>query len=177
MEEVWKPVVNYEGLYEVSNKGNVKSLNFARSGSEKILKARVNSNGRLFTTLSKNKKKKHYTIHSLVAQAFIGERPKGYDVCHIDGDKCNNNLKNLKYDTRSQNNIDIYRYGSKNPNGKLSPDEVIELRKMYATGKYTHKDLAEIFKVNQSNISKIINGKTFSWIDAEGISQSNTALI
>ena len=177
MGEIWKPVINYEGLYEVSNRGNVKSLNYCRSGEEKLLNPRLNSNKRLFITLSKNKKKKHYTIHSLVAQAFIGERPEGYDVCHIDGDKLNNNLQNLKYDTRSQNNIDIYRYGSKNPNGKLSPDEVIEMRKMYATGKYTHKDLVEIFNVNQSSISKIINGKTFSWIDVEGISKSNTAVL
>ena len=101
MREEWRPVVGYEGLYEVSNMGNVKSLKY---GKERILKAGKNSADYLQVHLCKDGKAKMYTVHKLVATAFC-ENPEGYTVVnHIDEDKTNNNADNLEWCSRSYNN-------------------------------------------------------------------------
>src|SRR5699024_3039426 len=183
--EEWKPVVGYEGLYEVSNMGRVKRLGRkvkASYGStqyrpEMILKHWVHNDGRYCVTLRKNSKKKNKRINILVAEAFIGERPEGYHVCHISGDYTDNNLSNLRYDTVRENSIDHYRQGSKGPNGKLSIEQVLEIRKLYATGDYTHRELGKKFNTAPTNIGMIINKHTFSWLNDDGsIDESNTAV-
>ncbi|MBM6630328.1 HNH endonuclease [Mammaliicoccus vitulinus] len=163
--EEWKDVVGYEGLYEVSNMGNVRSIKFKE---ERILKQFVNTNGRLQVGLSKDGKKYNKYPHSLVAESFIGERPEGYDVCHLDGDYTNNKLTNIRYDTGSENQIDFYRQGKKSNTGKLSIEQVLEIRRLYATGKYTLKELAKEFNVSLMNISYIVNRKTFPWLNDDG---------
>ena len=77
MKETWKPIKNYEGLYEVSNKGQVRSLNYKRTGEIKILKLRVDKYGYLQVHLSKNGKHYAKSIHRLVAQTFI-PNPNNY---------------------------------------------------------------------------------------------------
>lgn len=111
---------------------------------------------------------KKLQVHVLVALTFIGERPEGYDICHIDGDCLNNESSNLRYDTRNQNSIDYYRQGKKAPNGKLSIDEVLEIRKMYNTGDYTLQDIADKFSMSNSGISLIIRRKRFGWLNDDG---------
>ena len=181
--ETWKAVVDYEGLYEVSDLGNVRSLDREVASSDgrviklkgRILKQFINSNGRPQVVLYTREKRKNRTVHSLVAEAFIGERPKGYHVLHSDGDCLNNKLSNLSYDTQSENMNDMYRYGSKNPRGKLSIEQVLEIRKLYATGKYNQYELAEKYNVRQNNISRIVNRKSFSYINDDGtIEESKT---
>lgn len=104
MREEWRPVRNYEGLYEVSNMGNVKSLNYNHTGKEGILKAKKNSSGYLQVHLYKDGKAKFYTVHKLVAQAFC-KNPEGYtEINHKDEDKTNNNADNLEWCSRSYNN-------------------------------------------------------------------------
>ena len=70
-EEIWKPIKDYEGLYEVSNLGRVKSLNYRGTGKEKILKNSECNNGYLLIGLVKNGKLKTFYVHRLVAEAFI----------------------------------------------------------------------------------------------------------
>ena len=102
MEE-WKPIVGYEGLYEISNLGRVKSLNYRRTGKEEIMKGRKNNCGYLQVHLYKNGKAKWCSIHRLVAQAFI-ENPNNLpEVNHIDQDKTNNCVDNLEYCSRQYN--------------------------------------------------------------------------
>lgn len=183
--EKWLPVVGFEGLYEVSNLGRVKSLGryvkAKQDGTqyrpERILKPWIHRDGRHIVSLSKDSKRKHKRINILVAEAFIGERPEGYHVCHINGDYTDNRLINLRYDTVRENAIDCYRQGKKAPSGKLSIDEVLEIRRMYKTGKYTHKELGEKFNTAPTNISMIINKETFSWLNDDGtIDDSDTAV-
>ena len=106
-EEIWKPIEGYEGLYEVSSYGRVRSLdrydsrNHFRKG--KLLKNKDNGNGYLLCILSKNGIVKNKYIHRLVAEAFI-ERPDGlYEVNHKDEDKTNNSVDNLEWCDRKYN--------------------------------------------------------------------------
>lgn len=112
MNELWKDIKGYEGLYKVSNYGRVKSMSRYRKGinnklvllKDKILKSNDDcSKGYLVVSLSKENKHKNYKIHRLVAETFI-PNPNNYpQVNHIDGDKHNNNINNLEWCSCKQN--------------------------------------------------------------------------
>jgi hypothetical protein len=115
--EQWLPVPGFEGAYEVSNLGRVRSLpRMVRAGANggfravggNILKPVVNVAGYTQVRLPDGKTR---TIHSLVAQAFLGERPAGYQVCHNNGDPSDNRVENLRIDTVSSNMQDIVKHG------------------------------------------------------------------
>jgi len=97
-EEIWKDIPNYEGYYQVSNLGRVKSLKRNRSPKEKILKSSKTKNGYLSNTLSKNNKQKSYFLHQLVAMAFLDHKPNRGKIVvdHIDNNKTNNKLSNIQ---------------------------------------------------------------------------------
>lgn len=105
-KEIWKDIIGYEGLYQVSNFGRVKSFKF---GKERILKPGTNKYGYLIVILCKNGKVKHFYVHRLVAEAFI-PNPHNYPcVNHKDECKTNNNVNNLEWCTYTYNN----NYGTK----------------------------------------------------------------
>lgn len=107
MTEIWRDVVGYENLYQVSNLGNVKS-----SYSGKNLKRGTQNVGYKCVNLYKNKVSKTYLIHRLVAQAFI-ENPQNLPcINHIDEDKTNNRVENLEWCNQKYNN----NYGNHNKN-------------------------------------------------------------
>lgn len=106
--EVWKDVAGYEGLYQVSNFGRVKSLNFDGSGEERIMRP-YNVHGYLRVRIFKNCTKQSIGVHRLVALAFIPNPNNFAIVNHIDGNKLNNNAKNLEWCTNSMNLIHAYR--------------------------------------------------------------------
>lgn len=115
MNEIWKDVVGYEGLYQVSNLGRVKSLpkydRLGRFHPEKIKSQVDNGNGYIVVNLKHNGKQKMRTVHSLVAEAFI-PNPNNYsEINHIDGNKSNNELQNLEFCTRSFNVIHAIKLG------------------------------------------------------------------
>lgn len=103
MEEIWKDIPNYEGYYEVSNLGRIKSLvkklktkgGALRKTNERILKAVIDRYGYQRVVLQKDKEKKCYQVHRLVYEAFIGEIPEGMQVNHKDENKQNNVLSNI----------------------------------------------------------------------------------
>ena len=109
--EIWETVKGYEGLYEVSNEGRVRSLdhevpngaNSFRIAKGRVLRQRVNSNGYLRVCLCKENKRKDFYVHRLVVEAFIGAIPNGLEVNHIDMNRANNNLANLEIVTNSEN--------------------------------------------------------------------------
>jgi hypothetical protein len=106
MKEVWKDVVGYEGRYEVSSLGRLR-------GPRTTTKGIPGSRGyyQVFLREKGARAGKTKNIHVLVAEAFLGPRPDGMHVCHADGDKSNNTLENLRYDT-PKNNWEDFR---KNP--------------------------------------------------------------
>ena len=112
MQEIWKDVKDYEGIYEVSNLGNVKSLSrFKVAGKisyytkERILKPGINGAGYYFVNLMYNNIKVHYRIHQLVGIIFLKHTPNGYGfvIDHINNDKLDNRLENLQIITHREN--------------------------------------------------------------------------
>ena len=121
-KEIWCPIEGYEGLYEVSSLGNVRSLNYNHTKLKKIMKPRE-IKGYLIVSLCKDGKQKNIAVHRLVAEAFL---PNWFDepqVNHIDEDKTNNNVNNLEWcDSKYNINYGIRnkKVSEKNINGKLS---------------------------------------------------------
>ena len=119
MEEIWKDKKDYEGHYQVSNFGRVKSIKF---GKEIILKQKI-KDGYYYVGLSKNGIAKNYFVHRLVAQAFLPNPNNLPCVNHKDEDKLNNNVDNLEYCSYSYNNTygtRLERVRDKQINGKKS---------------------------------------------------------
>lgn len=103
MKEIWKDIAGYEGLYQVSSIGNVRSMNYRGHGVIKNLTPKVNNRGRLWVDLRKNGSSKCFLIHRLVAAAFI-PNPNNYpQINHIDEDTKNNMVENLEWCTALYN--------------------------------------------------------------------------
>lgn len=101
MQEVWKDIKGYEGLYQISNFGRVKSFKKNKNGK---IKSTINDKGSYLSVGLCGGERKQYNprIHRLVAEHFIGDIPKGYEVHHIDGNKQNNRVDNLKIVTKQE---------------------------------------------------------------------------
>ncbi len=97
MNEIWKSIEGYEGLYEVSNLGNVRSLNWHLTGTIRVLKPRQNGYGYLSVILYKNGKMKKFYVHRLVASAFLPNPQNLPQVNHKDENKTNNSIENLEW--------------------------------------------------------------------------------
>lgn len=109
------PVPGFEGLYEVSNLGRVFSLERVRKDGIRVPSKFLTPclvGPRWAVVLYKDGKRHHSPVHQLVLKAFIGPRPDGYDACHCDGDRDNNRLDNLRWDTRSANTLDQVAHGT-----------------------------------------------------------------
>lgn len=168
MKEVWKDVEGYEGIYQVSDMGRVRSL--ARKGklSTELMGIHSTTLGYKFCSLSLNGKTKHKLLHRLVAIAFISN-PEGKEtVNHKDGDKSNNAVINLEWATRSENvqhgydnGLLVAPKGQSHYAAKLSRAKVMEIRAMYDSGNYTQAEIGNIFNVGQSQARRIIH--RLSW--------------
>ena len=108
MEEIFKDIKGYEGLYQISNFGNVKSLNYNHTCKEKLLKQMLQNHGYFCVSLFKPLKR--FQIHRLVAEAFIPNPDNLPQVNHKDEDKANNHVGNLEWCTYKYN----INYGSRN---------------------------------------------------------------
>lgn len=106
--EIWMPVVNYEGLYFVSDLGRVWSVKRS-STSGVILKPWIDSNGRPVVKLSKQNVEKNRHVHRIVADAFLGPLPEGQETRHKDDNSLNSTLANLEYGTSAENKEDQKR--------------------------------------------------------------------
>lgn len=119
-EEIWKPIVGWEELYEVSDHGRVRSLDRTtptKNGRTAILRGRVlrataNSNGYKIAILQSGPRRSAKRVHRLVLEAFVGPCPDGMQVCHSDGNRVNNSLGNLRYGTTSENRLDSVKHGT-----------------------------------------------------------------
>ena len=173
MKEVWKPVFQYEGFYEVSNLGEVRSL---RRG-KKILAKSLNHCGYVVVPLHLNGKLKTKTIHRLEMQSFTGMKGEELVINHKDGNKENNNIENLEWCTQSENMLHAYRTGLKYPKkgvegskSKLTEDQVREIRKLYSPGRsgtvpknsITQVEIAKKYGVTQMVISRALNNQSYT---------------
>lgn len=111
-QEEWRPVVGYEGWYEVSNLGRVRRVRAgAHTHAGRLRTATPDDKGYPQLDLYKNGKGKHYSVHCLVAYAFLGPCPTGYEVNHKDRNPANPQLSNLEYVTKSQNSRHAFEHG------------------------------------------------------------------
>lgn len=110
--EQWRPVVGYVGLYEISSLGRVLSLPKWRSPGRNILRPAPNGVGYPSVVLYRDRVPRQVAIHVLVTAAFIGPRPAGADVRHLDGNRRNSVLTNLAYGSRAVNMLDAVQHGT-----------------------------------------------------------------
>lgn len=168
--EIWKDVVGYEGIYQVSNFSRVKSLEVKRftkannsfsTYKEKILNQSLTKDGYLKITFTVNKQKKTFLVHRLVAIAFIPNPENKPEVNHKDGIKTNNFPDNIEWNTPDENQKHAYRNGLKiskkgieNLSSKLTEKQVFEIRKF--EGLKTQKELSKIYNVGTSTIGRVL---------------------
>lgn len=165
--ENWKPVVGYEGIYEVSDQGRIKRVRpYNSTIAGHILLSRRNRCGYSQISLSKNSSAKTKTIHRAVAEAFIPNPENKREVNHRDGNKENNLLSNLEWVTSSENQLHSYNYlGKKVPTGSVRSDSKFtqqDVRRIrMASELITQQEIANIFKTGQSHINMIVNRRIY----------------
>lgn len=162
--EIWKDIPRYEGIYQVSNLGRVKSLKFGRN---RILRASTTKKGYHRLNLCLNNQKKAYA-HRLVMLAFSGE--SDLQVNHINGIKTDNRLENLEYCTPGENARHAHSMGlvpkmtgSMNSSSKLSEKEVKIIKEAIKNG-FSNSDLGKYFSVTRSAIYNIRIGRVWNHV-------------
>lgn len=173
MNETWKPVVGYEGLYEISSHGRVRSNHASPRRASPFLKD-ANLRGYRMVMLCKGDgtKPKSALIHRLVALAFLGEPPpvKRPTVNHKNMDKADNRVENLEWLSHADNNRHAqpsikHCKGIDKPSNKLTEDQVREIRKRYVPYVVGIDQLAKEFGVSGPTIHSIIHRRKWSHLD------------
>lgn len=175
-KEIWKDIEGYEGLYQVSNLGRVRSLdNFVncRSGAKQLRKGKIlqpikDLTGYFCVNFYKNNKMKRKSVHRIVAETFI-PNPHNYPVVnHLDGVKTNDIVSNLEWTTHQANiqhafNHGLRTSGADNPRAKLTWEQVKEIRKAHNphSEEFNISSLAKKYGVSPSCILRIIRNITY----------------
>lgn len=171
-EERWKDIPEFEGLYQVSNLGRVRSVDHLvrvvpHPGTEalrlspgRLLKpGTCNRQGHCSVAIGKGNSQ---MVHSLVALAFIGPRPPKHDVAHLNGVGADNRLENLAYVTRSENNRHVVFHGRRD----LSVEMVEHIRLCAAMGfRYGEKAaLAKQLGISPTQLSSVLHGRLYAHV-------------
>lgn len=145
--------------YRITKDGRIWSLY-----SGKWLNLMENTWGRLRVSLYKNNKGYHRDVHRLVLETFMGACPEGMEACHNNGDRLDNRLGNLRWDTRSNNAKDAVRHGTisfgsgeNNVRSKLREKDVINIIHLYNTKLFRQQEIADMYKISQSQVSHIFS--------------------
>lgn len=171
--EIWKPVVGFEGMYEVYDLGRVRSLDRvvtspdAKSGYPKricgrVLKLQKHSGGYAQVGLGRAGSA---LVHVLVLESFVGPRPEDHEGCHFDGDKTNNRLDNVRWGTREDNCADKEKHGT-DPRGErngmavLTDEDVKRIRESSGT----YAQIAAKYPVSDRTIGKIKRGERWTHV-------------
>jgi len=161
--ETWRPVVGWEGLYEVSDQGNVRSARREHNTwPGRLLRPAVNHGGYLHVGLYRDGQQNGCRVHRLVALAFLGPCPPGHEVNHRFGIKTDNRATELEWATKSANTRHAYagglahapdNRGTRSCRAKLTEADVLAIRA--ARGQTTQRALARQFGVSKTQISAI----------------------
>lgn len=176
--ETWKDIEGYEGKYQVSNLGGVRSLDrypLFKDGRKRRLQGQrlkpvKDHNGRLYVKLSNNENvRKNKSISRMVATAFLGSPEDALlEVNHIDGNPLNNHIKNLEWTTRQENmkhafDNNLFRTGEDSPHNKVLISDVEDIFKLKFVESKTNKEIATIYPVSRQTIDSIIKGKSWQF--------------
>lgn len=183
--EEWREVLDYEGLYLISNKGRVKNLRHGLHWSTKeYISMFPDCDGYLRVHLRRDNKTKMYGVHLLVAQAFNGRRPIGMVVNHKDGNKLNNDPSNLEYVTNAENIKHAARLGlmprgdrhssvtkpekvprgSKHGMSKINEEIVRRIKAELTSGRRTQKEIANIYGCCVGTVNHISTGRQWKHV-------------
>ena len=171
MMEIWMDIIGYDGVYQVSNTGKIKSFH---NGKETILKPNKNTHGYMTIKFHYNRVGITKTVHGIVANHFMSKPTPEHQVNHIDGDKTNNRLDNLEWVTGSENKIHAYKTGLMNVNhlkravSQLNRDgeEIARFDSLSEAGKHTGIQWVNIRKVC---IGERKSAGGFKWEFWEGV--------
>ncbi len=173
MEEIWKAIPKFEGLYEASTLGRIRSVDRIvwrdnRWGqlTPHKLKGRVLRQAKpkkaryWYACLSKGNHARPREVHRFVIETFRGPCPKGMECCHNDGNPANNRLDNLRWDTRKNNHADKAKHGTlakgeNCPATRYSDEFVAAVREVYDTGQYTQREISAMFGCSQSHVQQL----------------------
>lgn len=163
--ETWKPVPDYEGIYEVSDLGRVRRVSAAKGATQgRIIDGRTNKDGyRRVTLCAAPRPDLDKLVHVLVLEVFVDPCPPGMEACHGDGDPGNAALSNLRWDTPKANADDrrlhgTHVQGTRHGSNKLTEDQVREIR--VASG--SQRAIAKTFGVSQQTVNDIKSGRRWS---------------
>lgn len=175
MDEIWKPITEYEGLYEVSSLGRVRSLdrisirnNWPARFKGQILKPLAGTNGYLYVNLRRLNQPRHESIHRIVAKHFLPPRQDSQiEINHIDLDKKNNLPSNLEWCTQSENARHAVAHGIRsgmtNPRvrKKLSPELVAAIREGHKSTGITLRALAKQFGISKAMAHMVVRNRAW----------------
>lgn len=165
-KEIWKDIPGYEGLYQVSNMGKIKSMNYRHTGVPGILTPGNTGDGYKFIYIrNSDKKYKCYLVHRLVWETFVGPIPEGMQINHKDENKSNNSLENLEIVTPKQN----ANYGTRNIRAglhKMKPIAQIDIVSGEILKEYP--SITSAIKEYGWSVFKVVSGRTkkaygFNW--------------
>ena len=160
--ELWRWVAGYEGLYIVSNMGNVMGVpKPTQSGHLLKQKERSGSRGYMSVCLCKDNKKKYFSVHRLVATAFIPNPKNKPEVNHKNGNRADNRVENLEWVTSSENEKHSYGTLGKRPtNCKLTDAQVVSIR----NDDRSCREICLEYGVSKSTIVEVKNGKRYAGV-------------
>jgi len=176
MIEKWRDIKGYENYYQVSNIGNVRSLD--RTVPHPVMgfkkgkpcKQHPNHNGYMRVGLHKLGNREQEFVHKLVGQAFVSNPNSKPQINHIDGDKLNNNVENIEWCTNKENCIHASNLGLRNPvrgiehhNAKMNPEKVKDLRKKRDEG-WSYKQLCDLFGITKGVVGQIYHKRTWAYV-------------
>ena len=181
--EQWRPVVGWEGFYEVSDLGRVRSLDrvchsYLR-GPQRwkgcLLTAKINHNRSGYRQVALTRKgHPHYAyVHRLVLEAFVGPCPAGMETAHGDGNSSNNALSNLRWATPPNNHADKVQHGTdpkgeRNGMARLTEDDVREIRRRYRRVSYHESNAVELmreFGLTRSGLLDVVKRRKWAHVD------------
>ena len=174
MGERWLPVVGFEGLYEVSNLGRVRSKHFS---PPRVSRQGTDSNGYPIVMLSKDGKRRPFTVHRLVCRAFHGEPFAIWnEAAHLDGNRANASADNLRWVNKAENHHHkklhgTHQAGEKHPRAKLTEAAVQRIRTRYASSKV----IAREYGVSRHAVFDIWQGKRWTGSVHEGAGPQDIA--